>query len=509
MKAVTSSEMLAIEKRALEELSVDTGHLMERAGKALADEFRRLPHAKRKAVVVCGKGNNGGDGFVAARLLREAGFGVIVFHAIPIDSFTPDTRRAFDRLPEDIATLPLDRKEDLKQRITEADGIIDALFGFGLAGGVRGLAVEVIELVNGAKTPVISADVPSGVVADSGKVEGACVKADVTVTFTCPKIGLILYPGAAFAGRISVVDIGIPRSFVEEAGGVNLSDPARLKALLPDYDPMQHKWSRGGVLVVAGSAGMEGAAILTARGAMRTGAGIVGIAAPSSIEPVISAGVVEAVKYLLPETSSHGISMEAVETLGAVMDRYRSVVIGPGLSRDKETAQVVRGLLVNIAKDIVLDADGLNAYAGEIERLTERQGELVITPHAGELGRLLGVETAEIENDGLGFARRAAELIRGTVVLKGARSVIAFENDLTVNLTGNPGMATAGTGDVLSGAIGSLMAQGLAPHEAAELAVYLHGLAGDIAAENLTQYSLMANDLSDFLPEAFKKLMET
>lgn len=509
MRAVTSSQMLAIEKRAGEELGLDVDHLMERAGTALFDEFRRILPAARSAVVVCGKGNNGGDGFVAARLLRENGFHVSVFHPEPIDSFAPAARRAFERLPEDVVVLPLTRKEDLQNQLARTGGVIDALFGFGLTGPITGLYGEIIDLVNEAGKPVIAADVPSGVGADTGRVEGPCVKATATVTFTCPKVGLTLHPGAAYAGRIITAGIGIPRAFVDEGSKVSLSDPTTIKSFLPRYTPTQNKWSRGGVLIAAGSAGFEGAALLATRGAMRSGAGIVGIASPRSVEPVISVGAVEAVKYLLPETEKHAIAYEAIELIEQVVGRFSATVLGPGLSRDPETMTFIRACIERIEAPLVLDADGLFAYAGEIEKLAGRAAkELVITPHAGELGRLLGVTAAEVEADRLGFARRAAVAIEGIVVLKGARTVIASADELSVNLTGNPGMATAGTGDVLAGMIGAFLAQGMNAWNAAVLGTYLHGLAGDIAAEELTPYSMLADDLSACLPKAFKKLLD-
>ncbi len=508
MRAVTSSQMISIEERAFKELGLGVDHLMERAGKALAEEYRRLFPAKRKVVVVCGKGNNGGDGFVAARALKEVGYGVSVFRAFPADSFTPAARRAFERLPEGVPALPFDRKEELAGQLAEAEGVIDALFGFGLRGAVKGIAGEVIDLINRSAKPVVSADLPSGVNADSGKVEGPCIKASATVAFTCPKIGTLLYPGAEFAGRLIIADIGIPESLVDEVGDVFIGEAGEMRNLLPRYDPAQNKWSRGSVLVVAGSLGMGGAAILAALGAMRAGAGVVGLAVPASIEPIASTSAIEALKYPLPETERASLSMKAFDRIVEILARYRAAVIGPGLSRDEETMHLVERLVSEIDRPLVLDGDALSAFSAKIERLAMRRAPVVITPHSGEMGRLLGVSSAEIEEDRLGHARRALRESRATVVLKGARTIVAAEEGLTINLTGNPGLATAGSGDVLSGVIGALLAQGLAPYAAARLGVYLAGLAGDIAAESLTQYSITAGDNADFLPRAFKKLSE-
>lgn len=508
MRAVTSSQMVSIEERAVRELGLGVDRLMERAGKALAEEYRRCFPARRKVVVVCGKGNNGGDGFVAARALRDVGYGVSVFCAYPVDSLAPAARNAFERLPEDVPVLSIDLKEELVRQLASAEGVIDALFGFGLRGAVKGVAGEVIGLINRSEKPVVSADLPSGVDADSGKVEGSCIKAFTTVTFTCPKIGTILYPGAAFTGRLVIADIGIPESFIDEASDVSISEIKEMKNLLPRYDPAQNKWSRGSVLVVAGSSGMSGAAILAARGAMRAGAGVVGLAVPTSIEPTASAAVIEALKYPLPETRRASLSLEAFDDIKGLLQRYRAAVIGPGLSRDEEAARLVKRLVREIDRPLVLDGDGLTAFSGEIDHLALRSAPLIITPHTGEIGRLMGVSSTEVEEDRLGYARRALRASRATVVLKGARTIVADERGVMINLTGNPALATAGSGDVLSGIIGAFLAQGLTPAEAAKLGVYLGGLAGDIAADSLTRYSVTASDLVDFLPPAFKKLSE-
>lgn len=505
MKAVTSAQMLSIEHRASDELGLDVAHLMERAGTALAEEYRRLPLSKRRAVVVCGKGNNGGDGFVAARILREAGLGVAVFHPGDVEELAPEARRAYERLPDDVAKYPMDKTFELTSHLAGSDGAIDALFGFGLKGGVRGIAAEVIEILNSSGKPVFAADLPSGLQADTGKVDGACVKASVTVTFTCPKIGLLLYPGAACAGRVVVADIGIPSSFVDETSDVRTSEPAILRGYLPDYLPEQHKWSRGGVFIIAGSVGMAGAAILAVKGAMRSGAGVVGVAAPASLINTITACAPEALTYPLPETTTGAKSLRLSAIEGASA-RYKAFVIGPGIGREKETIRLVEELIAKTEKPVVLDADGLFPYAGRVEALRERKGALVITPHSGELGRLLNKDAAVIEEDRVAAVREARETSGCTVVLKGARSLVASEDGVSINLTGNPGMATAGTGDVLSGCLGALIAQGLETGKAAELAVYLHGLAGDIAERSLSGYAFTASDIAENLPAAFKEL---
>ncbi|MHB0976403.1 MAG: NAD(P)H-hydrate dehydratase [Candidatus Aquicultorales bacterium] len=507
MRAVTSAEMRSIEERAVSEAGLDIPRLMEKAGKALAEEVRRLSTPNRNVVVISGKGNNGGDGFVAARLLKEAGYHISLFHPSP-DDMAPAARQAFDRLPDEMAKAPLDRVDELTRQLTVAGAVVDALLGFGLSGGVHGAMADVVKAVNQVDKPVISADVPSGVSADDGKVEGECVRATTTVTFTCPKIGLIVYPGAGFAGRVVVADIGIPQRFVEEGSDVVLGDRALLRSVLPVYDPLQNKWNRGGVLVVGGSSGMEGAPILVARGAMRSGAGIVGVACPASVASAISTAVVEAIALPMAEAGEESGGPVIAGRILEAADRYKALVVGPGLGRAGHTMDMVRRLVAESPIPVVLDADGLFPFAGNLDGLATRGSALVITPHSGELGRLMDVDAAEIDSDRIGWARKASDRFGGAVVLKGARTLIAAPSKLVLNTTGNPGLATAGTGDVLAGIIGSLIAQGVEEEDAASLGVYLHGKAGDLVAADLTEYSVVAGDLPSYLPQAFKHMID-
>lgn len=500
--AATPSGMRSIEDEAVKRGDISLEGLMERAGRQVAEAVLR--ERPKSVCIFCGKGNNCGDGLVCARYLAQAGKKVTVFLVSPERSSL--AQKNAKRLEKEDVLVQTDLGL-ARQAVEQSEVIVDALFGFGFRGEAEGVYRTTIELINETKKSlgkmVFSIDVPSGLNAASGQVSTACVQADYTVTFTCPKVGLLLFPAASYSGRILLTDIGLPRELVERHASVELSSIQKMKELLPERKPTANKWSVGSVLIVAASAGLTGAASLAALGALRAGAGVVKLAVPESLLNVFEIKVTETLTSPLPEVEG-AISSKALPSVVEEAERFKVVLLGPGLSRHPETQKLVRELVLKLEKPLVLDADGLNALAGQIGLLSQRKAPAVLTPHAGELSRLLGVGAAEIEQDRIGWAKRAAQESANVVVLKGARTVVASADRTSLNLSGNAGLAKAGTGDILAGLISALLAQGLSPHEAAFLGVYLHGLSADLAVRDLSELSLVASDLVGYLPKAIE-----
>lgn len=511
MRVLTGGEMEDVERRAVERTGVSLAELMERAGTVVAKSAMRISKSG-PVVVVSGKGNNGGDGIVAARLLAEAGIPVHLFLLANTDQLTAESSAAFARLKESAAAPEVTVLESagglpqLRETLSNASLVIDCLFGFNLRGAIEGHAADVVREINAASRPVLSVDVPSGVEADTGRVSGEAVRAAGTVTFTAPKIGLVVPPGSVFAGRVEVAQIGIPPEFASAAGAVELPDASRIAAILPGRPLDAHKKSVGRVLVVAGSVGMTGAACLAAQGALRAGAGTVSLAVPRSLNDIFEQKLTEVMTIPMPETMARSLLAEAVEPILEVCATFDAVVIGPGLSLDDSTVQLVRSLVAKIQLPIVVDADGLNALVNKTGILEARSAPTVITPHSGELARLLKMTSGDIQADRLRYAKRSSSEWGVITVLKGHGTVISDGRALAVNPTGNPGLATAGTGDVLAGMIGALIAQGATPLDAALAGAYIHGLSGDLAARKLTERSVIATDVISFLPKAFGRV---
>lgn len=499
--------MLKIEEQAETVFGLSTELLMERAGQAVAEEAQKLLPEPGNVLIVCGKGNNGGDGFVAARLLSQAGYRVTAFSLAEKDAFPPAARNAFENVPPEVKLITEPDLAILDEEIIDSELIIDAIFGFSLKGAVRGIATDVIDRINKSQRIILSVDLPSGLEADSGMVHGAGVVANVTVTFTTPKVGMLLYPGAGHAGEIVVADIGIPHELVEENSDIRQLERIDIYELFPPRGVEAHKKSVGQVMVVAGSKGMSGAAVLTAHGAYKMGAGLVIFAPPQGITSILNTALTEAIVRPQVETDAGTLSLDAYESLLDLSFDYDVVAIGPGLTTNQETAELVRKLISEIERPVVIDADGLNALVGKTDILKSRQFETVITPHPGEMARLFNVSTKDVLGDLLGFAKRASEEFGVISVLKTGRTIACRQGEATINTTGNPGLATAGTGDVLTGYIAALMAQGLDAYNASAVAVYLHGLSADIAVEDLSEYCLMATDVIDYLPEAIKWIL--
>jgi NAD(P)H-hydrate epimerase len=478
--------------------------LMERAGRAVALAARRLAGGTygRRIAVVCGKGNNAGDGFVAARLLASWGAAPVVVLLDRADALRGDARTNFARL----GLVPVAGPGDLARTLRRADVVVDAIVGTGFRGSLEEVAGEAVGAIGNAGLPVVAVDIPSGVDGATGRVEGPAVRATTTVTMAALKTGLVLAPGCEHAGTVEVADIGIGDEHID--AGIFLPEEADVAALLPARPLTAHKRSVGTVLVVAGSVGMAGAAVLSAGGALRAGAGLVTVATAASLLPQIVAAVVEATTLPLPETDRGSIDAGAAQ---AVLERAGSmdaVALGPGLTTHPATVQLVRRLVAGLDRPLVLDADGINAVSPADRTLPGRRDRpTVLTPHAGELARLLSTSSGEVGTDRVGAARAAAGRTGAVVLLKGFPTVVAGpDGDTVVVPTGGPALATGGTGDVLTGVVAALLASGLDPLAAAGGGAWIHGTAGDEVAAARGVRGSAAGDLLEALPHVLRRL---
>jgi NAD(P)H-hydrate epimerase len=521
MKILTAAEMREVDRLTAERAGVPSLTLMENAGTAVADFLQRQfpSFERRKILVLCGKGNNGGDGFVVARRLRERGADPRVLLFATPESVHGDAAVNLKRWREMGGELQVVQRVEEWQAAASFSGnevVVDALLGTGLRGPVEGLLQRVIQDVN-HRPPgayVVAVDTPSGLASDSGELTGDAVVANSTVTFTAPKLGQVLGSGSSMTGGLVVCDIGSPRSLTEEAGGGNMHwlEAREFAWVRPRRQPTANKGDYGHALIVAGSRGKGGAAVLCGWAALRAGAGLVTVATPDPVLATVAASVPELMTEPLVATEEGTISLRCFEygKFAALPKGKRVAAVGPGLSTNAETQQVIRQIVSEIRLPVILDADGLNAYAGRSGDLKAAGGHpLAITPHPGEMARLLGTTVQAVQQDRVGVARRAAAEWGIFVVLKGFETVIAApDGRVWINSTGNPGMATAGTGDVLTGMLAGLTAQLGAESWPLSLCygVYLHGLAGDIAAAETGEAPLMASDVIRAIPRALAAL---
>jgi len=508
-RLLTSAQIKELDQRAIREGGVSGFELMDRAAarvvEAICQRWEGLEGLE--VAVLCGKGNNGGDGFAAGRLLHRAGVGVRVFLAARREEIGGDARRHLEQMEQaGLPALPLIAEADLPaldQALAGADLAMDALLGTGSRGAPRPEMAQIIERLGRAGRPVVAVDLPSGLEADTGQVPGVCARAVLTVTFGLPKIGQLFFPGKEYCGTLVVADIGLPDP-APSPEAVHLISGEGVARLIPRRAPQAHKGSCGLVVVVAGSEGMSGAAALAADSALLAGAGKVILGVPSSLHDILEVKLTEVMTKALPELRRRRcLSLRAQGEILSLLAGARCLALGPGLGRHRETGELVRRLLGRVEVPVVLDADGLNAFAGRADKLKGVSAPLVLTPHLGEFARLAGMGVEEVGMDLLGVARRFAGAHRLVLVLKGAPTVVALaDGRVLVNPTGNPGMATAGAGDVLTGLIAGLIAQGVAPEEAACGGVYVHGRAGDLARDQQGEWGMKAGDLSRALPRA-------
>ncbi len=490
--------MRGVDRWAIEERGVESLELMERAGAGVAQAVEEIA-ADGPVAVLCGKGNNGGDGLVVARLLREAGREVLVLCTAPLEDLQGDALVNLERLP---GADPIVLDDAAKEPIADAAVIVDALLGTGFEGEPHGPVAAAIETINAAHVAVVSVDVPSGVDASTGMVAGSAVDASVTVTFHAPKPGLWIRPGKGHAGRVQRIDIGIPRGAPGEAS-IGLLESSVLNAL-PRREATGTKFVSGHVLVVGGSLGLTGAPAMASHAAMRAGAGYVTACVPASLQAILAGGgTPEVMTVGLPDEGGT-LTEEGVARVLEASGRGGALALGPGLGRSAGAVVFARRLAQQATVAMVLDADGLNAHAGALATLAARRAPTVLTPHAGELGRLLECESSEIERARLAHVRDAAERAEAIVVLKGDDTLIADPGGMVAVSPGDsPALATAGTGDVLTGVIAALLAQGLEPFTAACAGVWLHAEAGRRAATLLgAAEGVIASDVIAALPAA-------
>ncbi|MEG6586820.1 NAD(P)H-hydrate dehydratase [Dendrosporobacter sp. 1207_IL3150] len=515
MKIATASEMREIDHKAINEFGIPEIVLMENAGVEVVKTIETMigSLANKKICVFVGKGNNGGDGLVASRHLSNQGAKVKVFLLGGINELQGAAKINYDILCKmgiDIVEVANERDWD-KMKIASAfaDCLVDSLLGLGYKGELSSSMKKTIGIINEAHKPVVAVDIPSGVNADTGQIATSAVKASYTMTFGLPKPGLLLYPGASFAGEILVSDIGIPNCLLTDVNiRQNLITVSDVRAKMIKRLPDAHKGNCGKVLVLAGSKGLTGAAVLTSTAALRSGAGLVTLAVAETLHDILETKLTEVMTVPLPDLGNGSIGKEALESILEIAKKCDVLAIGPGLGTHEETKTLVQEIILQSDIPLIIDADAITAIASCGDILTKASALPVITPHPGEMSRLIGLSPDEVNQDRIYVARQAAELFGSIVVLKGARSIVAFpDGEVYINISGNAGMATGGTGDVLTGIISAMVAQGLDSHTAAIIGVYIHGLAGDIAAKS-GMIGLLAGDIINSIPSALHGAVE-
>ena len=513
--------MRNIDKRTIEGVGIPGLELMEKAGKGVAEVTKEMLGGteNNKVVIFCGKGNNGGDGFVVGRYLAQWGIEVKFFLTASKDEVKGDAKtnlkKALDLKLQIIEVLS---EKDIPPAI-EAHLIVDALFGTGFDGEITGYIKDVVNRINSSGIPVLSVDIPSGLHTDTGEFTGACIKAKRTVTMALPKIGHFFFPGKSMVGKVSVVDIGVPPKVVEEENiDLNLITEAEVRQIIPKRPGDTYKGTCGRVVLIAGSTGLTGAAYLSSLSSLRAGVGMAVLGIPETLNPILAAKLTEVMTKPLPDVRKKGIL--ALRGLGEIRELLKwgdCCAIGPGLGQHFETQELVRRLLSKLQMPAVIDADGLNAIAKDTSILKECKAPLILTPHIGELSRLNGVSISEIAKDRIKYSSDFAREYNCVLVFKGAPTIISEPGGQTyVNPTGNPGMATAGSGDVLTGIIAGLLVQMLMLRanedirkiilDTALAGVFIHGLTGDLAKEEKGEMGMIAGDLVEKIPEALKRI---
>jgi len=528
MKVVTAKEMREIDRKTILKIGVPGRVLMERAGAVVAAKVMELFEPRKIIVIACG-GNNGGDGLVAAKELFNRKWNVKVLLVTKEDRMSRDCLAQL-KVARKLG-IPLEFRTTITGKDVHGAVVVDAMLGTGLNKDIAGPIARVIAFLNSSSTPVISVDLPSGISSDSGQVMGVAVKASYTVTFGLPKRGHLLYPGADYTGKLFVEEIGFPREFLTLNDiNVEIPDKGMMAQLVPERPRYSHKGDYGHVLVVAGSTGRTGAAIMAAKACLRAGAGLVTMGVPESLMDVFQSRVTEEMTLPLPDRGDGTVSVKAVDAiLRFSSEKADAICIGPGIGVSDETRKLMREMVSSSRTPLVIDADGINSLGRDRigkERtrniLRKALAPLVLTPHPGEMARLISLDgsrsqeadtkgisdlRAQIERDRINIAIAFSKATGACLVLKGVPTVIAGSNGRAfINTTGNPGMATAGAGDILAGMVASFVAQGLDAMNASLLGAYMHGLAGDFAAAQKGMPSLVASDIADSIPDAFREL---
>ena len=514
VRVLNAGQMREADRKTIDEIGIPSMVLMENAGRqvvaAMETAFDDLSDSR--VAILCGRGNNGGDGFVVARVLWQRGIEAQVYVLGRLDQVRGDARANLDilgRIGLPVIEVQSDQDWELHSGdVLRHDIVVDAIFGTGLAAPLSGLYETVAQDLNSVDVPVVSVDLPSGLSADSETPIGTTVHATVTVTLGAPKLPLMLPPAEQLAGSVVVADIGIPRTVIDAVPGPRIERLMReeIQRFVPERQADSHKGTFGHLLIIAGSRGKTGAAHLAAEAALRSGVGLVTVATPASSWPVVAALGASYMTLPLDETAGGAIAASALERVLA--DAHDAIAVGPGLGTGPEQASFVKGLLARAGGPLVLDADALTVLVGDTSVLRGRADRpVVITPHPGEMARLLGTSAADVQGRRLAVARDFAAAHAVYVILKGHRTLIAApDGSVLINPTGNPGMATGGTGDLLTGMVGAWLAQGLEPAHACALAVYLHGAAGDLAADDVGAVAMTAGDVLAQIGDAVLEL---
>lgn len=507
MRLYSTAQAGELDKIAARQYQVSNLILMEHAGNEVACAARSLLEKteKKKVAVICGNGNNGGDGLVAARILQDWGFQVSVFLTDFPEKFHGEAKTNYEILRNIKADIfkPVNQ---FPARLKENDLLVDAVFGTGLTRAIEGKTAKIIERMNASGKPIVAVDVPSGINGDTGHVMGVAVKATLTITIGVPKIGLLLYPGRECAGEIQVAYIPIPFPAILESGFAGeLTEAKDLQQWLPRWKPDLHKGIRGRVLIIGGSPGFSGAPVLSAMGALHSGAGIVYVAVPENLLGILEKKLTEPVKIGLPQTNKKALGKISLAMTRAWLKKMKALLIGPGLGRDPETEEYVRAVVKEFSGPIVVDADALYALDEKFFRNHGRPS-ILLTPHEGEMAHLCNTTPDVVRKNRLALAAEKAKQWNVTVLLKGASTITAAPDSIHINPTGNPGMATGGSGDVLAGLLVALLGQGMKPTQAAAAGAFLQGAAGDILARKIGERSITAQKIAGNLYRAFSMI---
>lgn len=515
MKIVTPAQMNEIDRLSINQFGIPGVVLMENAALRVVDEvIKMLGTVSGKSIsVFAGKGSNGGDAFAAARHLYNKGARVDVYILAYKKDISGDAAVNLSILEKSgVETKELVegfQLTEIKAGLSGADLVVDGIFGTGLKGEVKGLAAEVIRTINNSRKPVIAIDIPSGVSGETGRVPGVCIKACKTVTFGLPKIGLVIHPGCEFTGELAVADIGIPGKVIEHIDiKTHIIEGSHVAKLIPLRRNESNKSDYGRVFIISGSAGMTGSGCLAASAVLRVGAGLVYLGVPESLAPIYGASLIEPITIPLQDNGAGYLSKNSIGNVLENMKGKNVVAAGPGLSMREGIAEVVVEILKNAEVPLVLDADALNAVSRDVSVLKYLKAGTVITPHPGEMARLTGLSSSDVQSNRIEVSSEFACKWKVVTVLKGARTVVAMpDGTVYINPTGNSGMATGGTGDVLTGIIAGFIAQGASPEDAAVAGVYLHGLTGDVVAQKKGEHGLIASDIVEELPYVMKQVI--
>lgn len=508
MRIVTGDEMRRIDNAAIKERGIAGLKLMERAGQSVTNIVlaRLIP---RNVTVVTGKGNNAGDGFVVARLLKKAGLNVTILMLAPEKDLSGDALTNFQALSSEIPRYLCENEEQISMNLEGCECVIDAMLGTGVKGDLRGVFAKAVKAINVSGKTVVAVDIPSGLPSDVTYFNGLCVHADFTVTMGLPKLGMMQHPASRWCGEIVIADIGFPRDLMEapRPSRCNLITPKMVREKLPERPSHAHKGSFGSVLVTGGSAGMTGAAVMTALSAARSGAGLVFVAIPESLNQIFEIKLTEPLTIPLATEKPGTPDIKMFPVLKEKAKQCVSMALGPGMGRDPGTVQLIRETFKNIEIPVVLDADGLNAFEGACGSIRKRSAPAVLTPHPGEFARLLKMDIVEVQKKRIELSREFASEYNKILVLKGAGTVIAEPGgEVFISSAGNTSLSKGGSGDVLTGLIAGFLAQGVRPLDSAVMGVYIQGLAGEWAGWRKSNRAVLPGDMLEILPEVFSWL---